>query len=103
MLHWYAIIGEDIADSLSRRLAVRASHLERVEQLQQQGRLLLAGPFPAVDQGDPLQSGFSGSLIVAAFDSLEAAQLWADADPYQVAGVYVKVVVKPFKPVFRTP
>ncbi|HDY85473.1 hypothetical protein LCGC14_1091610 [marine sediment metagenome] len=95
----YAIISEDVADSLSRRLAARPAHLERLNELQQQGRLILAGPHPAIDSEDPGQEGFSGSLVVAEFTDLLAAQAWADADPYIEAGVYAHVVVKPFKKV----
>jgi len=93
----YAIIGEDVADSLSRRLAARPDHLARLEALQQEGRLVLAGPCPAIDSADPGAAGFSGSLIVAEFESLAAAQRWAEADPYLAAGVYARVTVKPFK------
>ncbi len=96
---WYAITGEDVANSLDKRLAARPSHLERLQQLQNEGRLLLAGPFPAIDSMDPGPAGFSGSLIVAEFASLESAQAWADADPYVAAGVYARVKVKPFKKV----
>lgn len=96
---FYAIVGEDVPDSLEKRLAARPAHLERLAGLQAEGRLLLAGPFPAIDSIDPGPAGFSGSLIVAAFDHLEAAQAWADADPYVAAGVYARVVVKPFKKV----
>ena len=95
----YAIFGNDVPDSLDRRLSVRPAHLARLQALQNEGRLLLAGPFPGVDAIDPGVAGFSGSLIVAAFDSLEAAQAWADADPYVAAGVYARVSVKPFKKV----
>lgn len=95
----YVIIGEDFANSLAKRLAARAGHLERLKTLQAQGRLLLAGPNPAIDSNDPGDAGFSGSLIVAEFDSLAAAQAWADADPYIAAGVYQRVSVKPFKKV----
>lgn len=95
----YAIISEDVADSLNRRLAARPAHLERLNELQQQGRLILAGPHPAIDSEDPGQEGFSGSLVVAEFSDLFQAQAWADADPYIEAGVYAKVVVKPFKKV----
>ncbi len=94
---YYAIVGEDVAGSLDQRLAARPAHLERLNQLKDEGRLLLAGPFPAIDSPDPGPAGFSGSLIVAAFDSLQAAQAWADADPYVAAGVYAQVSVKPFK------
>lgn len=95
----YAVIGEDVPDSLARRLAVRPAHLERLKELQDAGRLILAGPCPAIDAQDPGPAGFSGSLIVAEFASLEAAQAWADADPYVAAQVYEKVTVKPFKKV----
>ena len=96
----YAIVAEDRPDSLSARLAARPAHLERLKTLQEEGRLTLAGPFPAIDSPDPGPAGFSGSLIVAEFASLDAAQTWADADPYVIAGVYSKVSVKPFKKVF---
>jgi uncharacterized protein len=96
---WYAIVGEDIPASLDKRLASRPAHLERLDALQAEGRLLLAGPFPTIDSIDPGPAGFSGSLIVAEFDSLESAQTWADADPYVSAGVYAQVSVKPFKKV----
>ncbi|MBI5753381.1 MAG: YciI family protein [Hydrogenophilales bacterium] len=96
----YAIAGQDIANSLERRLSVRPAHLERLKKLQDEGRLLLAGPFPAIDSADPGPAGFSGSLIVAEFSSLQAAEDWADADPYVAAGVYAGVSVKPFKKVF---
>lgn len=96
---FYAITGEDVANSLDKRLAARPAHLARLNELQAAGRLLLAGPFPAIDSPDPGPVGFSGSLIVAAFDSLAAAQTWADADPYVAAGVYAQVTVKPFKKV----
>jgi hypothetical protein len=96
---YYAIVGEDVPDSLTKRLSARPAHLARLHQLQDAGRLLLAGPFPAIDSPDPGPAGFSGSLIVAAFDSLQAAQAWADADPYVAAGVYARVSVKPFKKV----
>ena len=96
----YAIIAEDKANSLNDRLAARPAHLARLEALQQAGRLVIAGPHPAVDSSDPGTAGFSGSLVVAEFASLAAAQAWADADPYCAAGVYANVVVKPFKQVF---
>ncbi len=96
---FYAITGEDVPDSLDKRLAARPAHLARLNELKDDGRLLLAGPFPAIDSPDPGPAGFSGSLIVAAFDSLQAAQTWADADPYVAAGVYARVSVKPFKKV----
>lgn len=96
----YAIIATDVENSLENRLAARPAHLARLEQLKQEGRVVVAGPHPAIDSNDPGQAGFSGSLIVAEFDSLEAAQAWADADPYRAAGVYASVIVKPFKKVF---
>ena len=95
----YAIISEDVPNSLSSRLTARPAHLERLNELQQQGRLVLAGPHPAIDSEDPGQAGFSGSLVVAEFTDLTQAQAWADADPYIDAGVYAKVIVKPFKKV----
>ena len=95
----YAIIAEDIENSLEQRLATRPKHLERLTALQEQGRLILAGPHPTIDSEDPGESGFSGSLIVAEFESLEEARAWADADPFIVAGVYSSVTVKPFKKV----
>lgn len=94
---WYAIIATDAAESLERRLAARPDHLARLEALKKEGRLLLAGPHPAIDSEDPGPAGFTGSLVVAEFPSLEAAQAWADADPYVGAGVYAEVTVKPFK------
>ncbi len=96
---FYAIVGEDRPESLAERLAARPAHVERLQALQNAGRLLLAGPFPAIDCPDPGPAGFSGSLIVAEFASLEAARAWADADPYVAAGVYAAVTVKPFKKV----
>ncbi len=96
----YAIVGQDVSDSLNLRLAARPAHVDRLQVLQQAGRLLLAGPFPAIDGNDSGSAGFSGSLIVAEFDTLAAAQAWADADPYVTAGVYADVSVKPFKKVF---
>ncbi|MBX3615801.1 YciI family protein [Nitrosomonas sp.] len=95
----YMINGEDVPDSLERRMAVRSQHLSRIQILQNEGRLILAGPFPAIDSLEPGPAGFSGSLIVAEFESLEAAKAWANADPYVSAGVYQKVIVKPFKKV----
>lgn len=95
----YAIIATDVADSLEKRLAVRPAHLERLQKLKAEGRIVLAGPHPAVDSNDPGAAGFTGSLIVAEFDSLVAAQAWAEADPFVAAGVYANVVVKPFKQV----
>ncbi|MBU1214388.1 MAG: YciI family protein [Gammaproteobacteria bacterium] len=96
----YAIIGQDIVNSLPLRQTARPAHLERLETLQAEGRLLLAGPFPAVDASDPVTAGFTGSLIVAEFDTLQAAKEWAAADPYVAAGVYAQVEVRPFKQVF---
>jgi uncharacterized protein YciI len=93
----YAVIGTDNPDSLQRRLVARPDHLARLNELKAAGRLILAGPFPAIDSEDPGPAGFSGSLIVAEFESLDAAQHWADADPYIQAGVYSHVTVKPFK------
>ncbi len=95
----YAIIAEDSADSLEKRLANRPAHIQRLTALKNVGRLVLAGPHPAIDSEDPGSAGFSGSLIVAEFASLEEAQSWADKDPYITAGVYNKVTVKPFKKV----
>ncbi|WP_416305319.1 YciI family protein [Neptunicella sp. SCSIO 80796] len=96
---WYMIYAEDRANSLQARLKARPDHLERLQQLKQQGRLLIAGPTPAIDSGDPGEAGFSGSLVVAEFSSLIEAQQWADNDPYIDAGVYAKVTVKPYKKV----
>ncbi len=95
----YAIIGEDRPGSLDQRLASRPAHLERLQALQAEGRLILAAPGPPLDSPDPGPAGFSGSIIVAEFASLGAAQAWADADPYVAAGVYEKVTIKPFKKV----
>jgi uncharacterized protein YciI len=96
----YAIVAEDNAGTLDKRLAARPAHLERLDRLQADGRLVLAGPFPAIDSPDPGPAGFSGSLIVAEFESIEAARAWAEADPYNAAGVYARVVVKPFRRVY---
>ncbi|MCM2319424.1 Protein YciI [compost metagenome] len=93
----YAIIASDAANSLDARLANRPAHLERLNALKDAGRLVLAGPHPAIDSNDPGPAGFTGSLIVAEFDSLQAARAWADADPFCAAGVYAEVVVKPFR------
>lgn len=95
----YVIIGEDHPQSLAKRLAARPAHLERLQALQAQGRLILAGPNPAIDSHDPGTAGFTGSIIIAEFESLTAAQAWADTDPYVAAGVYQQVSVKPFKKV----
>jgi len=96
---WYAIISQDVENSLEKRMGARPAHLERLNTLKDEGRLLIAGPHPAIDSNDPGEAGFTGSLVVAEFDSLEAAQAWADADPYVAAGVYANVIVKPFKKV----
>ena len=96
---WYAIVAEDQPGTLEQRLAARPAHLERLQALQADGRLLLAGPCPAIDSPDPGPAGFTGSLVVAEFPSLDDARAWADADPYVAAGVYAKVVIKPFKKV----
>ena len=95
----YAILGEDAPDSLAKRLAARPAHLARLQALQDAGRLILAGPCPAIDAPDPGPAGFSGSLIVAEFDSLGEAQAWAAADPYTVEGVFVRCTVRPFRKV----
>jgi uncharacterized protein YciI len=94
---WYAIMAQDIPDSLPHRMTARPAHLKRLQALQDEGRLLLAGPFPAIDSIDPGPAGFSGSLIVAEFSNLEAAKTWANADPFVIAGVYQNVTVKPFR------
>ncbi len=96
----YAIVGEDVPNSLDQRLAARAAHLARLLELDAAGRMALGGPFPAIDSPDPGPAGFSGSLIVAEFDSLAAAQAWAEADPYVAAGVFARVTVRPFRQVF---
>ncbi|GAA0253402.1 MULTISPECIES: YciI family protein [Pseudomonas] len=95
----YAIIATDVAHSLDKRMSVRPAHVERLKQLQAEGRIVLAGPHPAVESDDPGEAGFTGSLIVAEFPSLADAKAWADADPYVAAGVYANVVIKPFKQV----
>jgi uncharacterized protein YciI len=95
----YAIISEDINNSLEKRNGSRPAHLKRIQDLVDKGRLIVAGPHPAIDTEDPGEAGFTGSLIVAEFSSLEAAQTWANADPYVTAGVYARVTVKPFKKV----
>lgn len=97
---WYVIIGEDNDDSLNKRLEARPRHLERLTALSEQNRLLVAGPNPAIDNDDPGSAGFSGSIIIAEFDSLQQAEDWAKQDPYIDEGVYKKVTVKPFKKVF---
>jgi len=96
---WYAIISEDIENSLEKRMQARPDHLQRLQQLKDHGRLLVAGPHPAIDSQEPGEAGFTGSLVIAEFNSLVEAQQWADADPYVAAGVYSKVVVKPYKKV----
>lgn len=96
---FYVIRGTDVPDSLEKRKAARPAHLARLEQLRDQGRLLLSGPFPAIDAEDPGAAGFTGSLIVAEFDSLADARRWADADPYVAAGIYAEVSVVPFRKV----
>ena len=96
---WYAIISEDVSDSLAKRKGARPDHLARLNRLKDEGRLLVAGPHPAIDSEDPGEAGFTGSLVIAEFSSLEEAKSWADADPYVAAGVYANVTVKPFKAV----
>jgi len=93
----YAFISQDVENSLEKRLSVREQHIARLNALKEEGRLIIAGPHPAIDSSDPGDAGFTGSLIVAEFESLTAAQSWADEDPYIDAGVYEKVTVKPFK------
>lgn len=95
----YVINGEDVPNSLEKRMTVRPEHVARLQKLQEEGRLIMAGPYPAIDSVDPGPAGFSGSLIVAEFESLDAAQIWAKADPYATTGVYANVTVKPFKKV----
>jgi len=96
---WYVIYSEDIENSLALRKQTRTAHLERIQLLVDQGRVLVAGPCPAIDCEDPGEAGFTGSLVIAEFSSLEEAQQWSDTDPYAIAGVYQKVVVKPYKKV----
>ncbi|MEJ2603217.1 MAG: YciI family protein [Gammaproteobacteria bacterium] len=96
---WYAIISEDVPDSGPRRRSAREEHLARLGALRDEGRLLLAGPHPAIDNEDPGDAGFTGSLVVGEFSSLDDARAWADEDPYVAAGVYQRVIVKPFKKV----
>ena len=93
----YTFVCQDVEDSLDKRLSVRPAHIARLVELQEQGRLIAAGPNPAIDNNDPGPAGFTGSIIIAEFDSLEDAQAWADADPYIEAGVYESVTVKPYK------
>ncbi|WP_146450069.1 YciI family protein [Vibrio kanaloae] len=97
---WYVIFSQDVENSLEKRLSVRPQHLERLQTLHDEGRLLTAGPMPAIDSDNPCEAGFTGSTVIAEFNSLEDAQAWADADPYIDAGVYQNVIVKPFKKVF---
>ncbi|WGW01594.1 YciI family protein [Vibrio sp. YMD68] len=97
---WYVIFSTDIENSLEKRLSVRPQHLARLERLKDEGRLLTAGPMPAIDSENPAEAGFTGSTVIAEFNSLQDAQQWADADPYIEAGVYANVIVKPFKKVF---
>ena len=97
---YYAIMAEDVPQSLDKRLAARPDHLARLQALRDEGRLLTAGPHPCIDSNDPGDAGFTGSLIVAEFNSLEEAQAWADEDPYRHAGVYAITTVKPYKKVF---
>lgn len=99
MTMWYAILSEDVQNSQPLRAGARPAHVARIAELVDQGRLLVAGPHPAVDSADPGSAGYTGSLVIADFPSLEDAKAWADADPYVKAGVYQSVVVKPFKPV----
>lgn len=96
---WYVFFSEDKADSLAQRKAARPDHLARLQALKDQGKLLVAGPCPAIDCDDPGEAGFTGSVVIAEFDSLEQAQSWADADPYMTAGVYQRTIVKPYKKV----
>lgn len=96
---WYLIYAEDVADSLALRKQARPAHLARLQALADEGRLLVAGPNPAIDAEDPAEAGFTGSTVIAEFNSLTAAQAWADADPYVAAGVYASVTIKPFKKV----
>ncbi len=97
---WYVIFSQDVENSLEKRMSVRAAHLERLQVLQDEGRLLTAGPLPAIDSENPGEAGFTGSTVIADFNSLEEAKAWADADPYVAAGVYADVIIKPFKKVF---
>lgn len=96
---WYAIISEDTENSLEKRKAARPAHLQRLQTLQDQARLLIAGPHPAIDSPDPGPAGFTGSLVIAEFSSQAEAQRWARTDPYFEAGVYARVIVKPFNKV----
>lgn len=96
---WYVIFSEDVPNSLPMRKETRPAHLARLHALAEEGRLLVAGPNPAIDAEDPAEAGFTGSTVIAEFDSLDAARAWADADPYNAAGVYASVIVKPFRKV----
>lgn len=96
----FAILSEDVANSLEKRLSARPAHLNRLQHLQDAGRLVIAGPHPAIDSDNPGDAGFTGSLVIAEFNNIEAARAWADTDPYKVAGVYATVSVKPFKQIF---
>lgn len=96
---YYLIYSEDVENSLALRMTVREKHLQRLKDLQAEGRLLVGGPCPAIDSENPGEAGFTGSLVIAEFSSLETAQAWADVDPYIEAGVYKKVIVKPYKKV----
>ncbi|EKO3566179.1 YciI family protein [Vibrio metschnikovii] len=97
---WYVIFAQDVPNSLTQRLSARPAHLARLQALRDEGRLLTAGPMPAIDTENPGDAGFTGSTVIAEFESLQAAQQWADSDPYVTAGVYSQVIVKPFKKVF---
>jgi uncharacterized protein len=97
---WYVIFSQDVENSLEKRQSVRPAHLARLQTLQDEGRLLTAGALPAIDSENPGEAGFTGSTVIAKFDSLDDAKTWADADPYVEAGVYASVVVKPYKQVF---
>ncbi|SHF06228.1 YciI family protein [Vibrio gazogenes] len=97
---WYVIFSQDVENSLEKRMGARPQHLERLQQLQNEGRLLTAGPLPAIDSDNPGEAGFTGSTVIADFASLDEAKAWADTDPYVTAGVYQSVIVKPYKQVF---
>lgn len=97
---WYVIFAQDVPNSLALRLSARPAHLARLQELRDEGRLLTAGPMPAIDAENPGEAGFTGSTVIAEFESLQAAQQWAESDPYAAAGVYAQVIVKPFKKVF---
>lgn len=97
---WYVIFAQDVPNSLALRLSARPAHLARLQELRDEGRLLTAGPMPAIDAENPGEAGFTGSTVIAEFQSLQAAQQWAESDPYVAAGVYAQVIVKPFKKVF---